>query len=267
VLPYLADRLGSGIASVLAREADIFRQDEEFLTGATTDAARRVVSRESEHRVIHVPELLSTPPALARRIVHGELIDASHGRFIGYDHVLAFLEFAAGSDSATDFPGVRVERKGDKAVLTHKGNRGAVQQPFSYPLYVPGTVELPEAGCAISAETLVIAAGDAWKETIVGRERDLAVVEAGSLPARLTVRSRHPGDCFQPLGLDGQKKLQDFFVDRKVARAERDRIPLVCDHRNHIIWVAGHALADEFRVTARTRAVVILRRTELGGAD
>jgi hypothetical protein len=31
------------------------------------------------------------------------------------------------------------------------------------------------------------------------------------LPGPLSVRNRRPGDRFTPVGLDGQKKLQDFF--------------------------------------------------------
>jgi len=61
------------------------------------------------------------------------------------------------------------------------------------------------------------------------------------------------------MGLGGRKKLQDMLVDRKVALAERDRTPIVTDVLGRIVWVPGHALAEEFRVTDGTSAVVILR--------
>jgi tRNA(Ile)-lysidine synthase len=86
------------------------------------------------------------------------------------------------------------------------------------------------------------------------------VIEACGLVAPLVVRNRRPGDSFRPLGLGGQKKLQDFFVDAKVLRSERDAIPVVVDSRGQIVWVAGHAVAEDFRVTDRTKAVVILKR-------
>jgi tRNA(Ile)-lysidine synthase len=53
--------------------------------------------------------------------------------------------------------------------------------------------------------------------------------------------------------------LQDVFVDRKVPRDERDRVPVVVDARGRLVWVAGVALADECRVTAPEAGVVILR--------
>jgi tRNA(Ile)-lysidine synthase len=81
------------------------------------------------------------------------------------------------------------------------------------------------------------------------------------------VRSRRPGDRLQPVGLGGRKKVQDVLVDRKVPRADRDRVPIVTDARGRIVWLAGHALDEAFRVTDRTNAVVILqlRRIQRGG--
>ena len=76
----------------------------------------------------------------------------------------------------------------------------------------------------------------------------------------LAVRNRRPGDRFHPVGLGGrQKKLQDFFVDRKVARGTRDTVPLVVDDTDRIVWVAGYGIDAEFRVTDPTQAVLILR--------
>jgi tRNA(Ile)-lysidine synthase len=60
----------------------------------------------------------------------------------------------------------------------------------------------------------------------------------------LQVRSRRPGDRLRPLGLDGTKKLQDLFVDRKVPRGERDAVPIVCGERG-IIWVVDLAVAAD----------------------
>ena len=93
-----------------------------------------------------------------------------------------------------------------------------------------------------------------------------AVAVQGVDAPRLTVRSRRPGDALRPLGGPGRRKLQDVFVDRKIAREERDRVPLVVDDRGRIIWVVGHTIADEFRVTAPAPRVLLLKvRRVVGG--
>lgn len=78
--------------------------------------------------------------------------------------------------------------------------------------------------------------------------RQLFQLPAGE-PPRFTARNRREGDRFRPLGLGGGKKLKDFFIDRKIEPHERDRVPLLL-HRGTIVWVAGLALADEFKVTS-----------------
>ncbi len=93
----------------------------------------------------------------------------------------------------------------------------------------------------------------------------VAVVRRDLCGGPLAVRNRRPGDRFHPVGLGGGKKLQDFFVDRKVARTGRDRVPIVVDHTGRIVWVAGHGIDEAFRVTDASQGVLILRLKLLGG--
>jgi tRNA(Ile)-lysidine synthase len=83
-------------------------------------------------------------------------------------------------------------------------------------------------------------------------------VDARRVGAQLIVRYRRPGDRLHPLGAPGRKKVQDVLVDRKVARDDRDSVPIVTTAEGEIIWVAGHVLADPFRVTPLTTSVVVL---------
>jgi len=65
---------------------------------------------------------------------------------------------------------------------------------------------------------------------------------------RFIVRNRRDGDRFQPLGFPSEKKLKDVLIDRKIDAGSRDRIPLIL--RNGIIvWIAGIAVSERFRVT------------------
>jgi tRNA(Ile)-lysidine synthase len=74
----------------------------------------------------------------------------------------------------------------------------------------------------------------------------------------LMVRSWRPGDSFQPAGMGGRrKKLQDYFADIKLPRAERHRVPLVCS-RDHIVWVADHRVQP----TPASKRLLILELTD-----
>jgi tRNA(Ile)-lysidine synthase len=74
---------------------------------------------------------------------------------------------------------------------------------------------------------------------------------------KLVVRSRQPGDRFQPLGMSQPKKLNEFMIDAKIPQAWRRRIPLVCSPQ-HIMWVVGRRIDDRVKVTDATRQILCL---------
>jgi tRNA(Ile)-lysidine synthase len=75
----------------------------------------------------------------------------------------------------------------------------------------------------------------------------------------LRVRTVRAGDRFQPLGMSGASvKLQDFFVNIKLPRRARATWPLLCVG-DEIAWVAGLRLAHPFRVTEKTKRVLLLQ--------
>jgi tRNA(Ile)-lysidine synthase len=74
----------------------------------------------------------------------------------------------------------------------------------------------------------------------------------------LLIRSWQVGDRFSPRGMKGKsKKLQDFFTDRKIARSEREKIPLLVAPEG-ILWVVGMRQDERFMVRgATTRCLVV----------
>jgi tRNA(Ile)-lysidine synthase len=76
-----------------------------------------------------------------------------------------------------------------------------------------------------------------------------AYFDAASLKKGIWVRTRQPGDRFQPLGMNVEKRLQNFFIDSKVPGDWRDRVPLLMSGQ-HIAWVVGHRIAEWAKVEA-----------------
>jgi tRNA(Ile)-lysidine synthase len=136
---------------------------------------------------------------------------------------------------------------------------------FGYVLSIPGEVLIRETGEVVSAELLPAVELDG--RAAVGNGV-VAFVRRDRAGGSLVVRNRRAGDRFRPVGLCGTKKIQDLFVDRKLPRAERDRVPLVTDESGQIVWVAGYGIDERFRVTDRSQAVLVLRLTRAfhGGA-
>jgi tRNA(Ile)-lysidine synthase len=184
---------------------------------------------------------------------------AAPGRFIGFQHVDDLLDLTRrGDGSAVALPGLVATRRGARIEL---GGAPAVPfaNSFSVPLSIPGEVEA--AGWNVSADC----PKSGTLQPLVARGHSV-VVAAEPLRYPLAVRSRRPGDRFKPIGMGGRgRKLQDFLVDRKIARADRDALPLVVDREDRIVWVVGQSVAEDFRVTAPEKAVILLKARRLGG--
>ena len=86
---------------------------------------------------------------------------------------------------------------------------------------------------------------------------DLANLDAEALGDLLEVRSWREGDRMRPLGMEGTKTLQDLFTDRGVPRSLRHRLPVVTA-AGKVVWVAGVAVSDDFRLGSEAREVAIL---------
>ncbi|MEO6795840.1 MAG: tRNA lysidine(34) synthetase TilS [Candidatus Dormibacter sp.] len=76
----------------------------------------------------------------------------------------------------------------------------------------------------------------------------------------LSIERRKPGARMRPLGMAGNKRLQDILVDARVPRHLRDFVPIVCD-REEIVWIPSLTVADGKRVTAKTRRQLHLEIT------
>ncbi len=62
----------------------------------------------------------------------------------------------------------------------------------------------------------------------------------------LKVRTWKEVDRFRPAGMKGTKKLQNFFVDEKIPRHERKRIPILVNEKDEIVCVGNLRFSDSF---------------------
>lgn len=75
---------------------------------------------------------------------------------------------------------------------------------------------------------------------------------------RIEYRFRMDGDTFAPLGMSGNKKLKNFFIDLKIPKNDRNKIPLIC-FDDEIAWVVGLRTSKKFVVTENTKRILIIK--------
>ncbi len=279
LLPLLESRFNPAVVDVLAGEASMARELWEWQDATAAELAGRLVrevpavGRESR-REIEVAALAAIPLVLRRAVLWRVMTELAAPRAIAFDHVDAAIRLMEEAvDAGVDVPGQRVQRKGGRLVLTGRAagtaGRARAKEPnlFRYSLSIPGEVELPEAGCRLSVEAIGASREGAASAVVgIAAGPTVAAVRGDLCGESLVVRNRRPGDRFRPAGLAGRKKLQDYFVDRKIAREARDTVPIVVDGTDRIVWIAGYEIDEAFRVTDPAQAVLILKLKALGGS-
>ena len=258
LLPLLADEYNPRVADSLVRLARTAALNLDFLEGQADRAWADVFDvqegMQSGALRLRRSVLASLHPALQRLVLRrGYVLLRGDSRRLQENHLAAMSEMAAAQSSGRSFQlpaNIRCSSTHEYLVLTT--GEGTDPCPFP-PLPSELRIAFPdEAG----GEKRV--AGPGWSVTTHLVDRvDLAMVSSGDertallnravLGSDAILRTRLPGDRFQPLGMAGEKKIQDFFVDARVPREWRDRVPLlVCGGR--IAWVVGYRIAEWAKV-------------------
>lgn len=271
LLPLLSRSYNPRIVAILGQHADRSRDEWRWLEVSARELMSLAVRGEGPEWTVAVDVLRRAHPAVARTTVRDLLERASGGRPITWTHVARALACCEPQFlGLADFPGHRWERRGACAVLRsgpqtrgRTANVGETVNFFRYPLSIPGEARIAEVGATVTA-VLASSATEPMRSSV--REDSVVVARDRWSGGTWSVRGRLPGDRIVLAGSAGRKKVQDLFVDRKVPRLARDRVPLVVNEQDQVVWVVGHAVSGDFRVTDPSQAVIILTLRLWGGS-
>jgi tRNA(Ile)-lysidine synthase len=249
-----------GIKHRLVHLAEILGEDDSYLEGLAQEIAKGIVMADEEVS-IPIPSLLSLPLALQARVLQHAFTGLSSGGILEYPHiegVMTLIQGAGGSKRVTLPGGYWAMRSYDTLRMgrereTLEGMAGESE------LLIPGRTRLDGLGVELEA---TIARGSHDPQTDPPATPDTAFLDFHRLVLPLRVRTFRFGDSFIPLGMKGRKKLKNFFIDLKIPRAERLKIPLVISG-NDICWVAGLRIDERFKILPDTGKTLKLRLMRL----
>ena len=254
LLPLLAQDYNPKIVNSLVRLSRTAALELDFLEEQTSQAWTTVLAGEEgpTARVIRLQRgrLASLHPALQRLLLRrAYVVIRGNARRLQESHLVAMAKLTANEASGLTLQlpgGIFLYSTHEHLVLS--GGREEGDCPFPSLGDEFGLV-LPDSE---GQET--IAEGPGWEiraRILEGKLLDdasfgdqlTAFLNRDRLGAEARLRTRHPGDRFQPQGMTGEKKLQDFFTDAHVPRRWRDAVPLLVSEQR-IAWVVGYRIAE-----------------------
>lgn len=249
LLPWLEREFNPQIKSALVRLAEIASAQGELIEDLAESARTEIGCEDSLDAIllIRLPEALQYE-LLRREIrrVKGDLMDVT------FEQVRSIIDAIrqGGDFTITLPPGDVFATRRENTFWVWRKEDIPEAASFDLELQVPGITQVEAAGIAIEASIVD-------KPVARALPPNEAMIDADAVKGRLRVRSARPGDRIMPLGMTGHKKLQDVFVDKKIARRERANAAVVCDDEK-ILWVVGVVASEPGKVTDATRKAICL---------
>lgn len=253
LLPLLR-RYNPRVDIALRRLAEAAAEDATFLRQVANQLWPQVAHETPSGVALSRPQLAALHPALRKA-----LLREAARRVMGSTANLTATHLAA-MEAALAGPGERSVALPGRLAFAAAGASATLSR-----LPLPTPPALPEQPLNIPGQTRVadwLVTAQVLPREAFRRSDDPyeAYMDLNAVGRNLTVRSRRPGDRLRPLGLKGEKRLQDLLVDAKVPRSQRDAVALVCAPWG-IAWVVGHRLDERAKVSSTTQRVLHLRFT------
>lgn len=270
------ESLAPGATRMLARQADILRDDDRVLDAvAARCLTRTILSHESTALILDRAALLRQPAALQRRMLKKALQALSPASGTPRsDQLVSLLASLSTTRSggvwkvgavtiACEQHQVRMTIASGSPLRDRTGpaarSNGHVLHSFSVELTID---TLPStASWRLSGESIRLREVTGKQGLILLKKKSpvLALFDAEELSLPLRIRAWRQGDWFCPAGMNGRrKKLQDYFTDAKLSRSMRERIPLLLS-RDGIAWIVGQRVDARFAATTSTTRFIVAR--------
>ncbi len=259
LIPYLSREFNPNIMDTLNRNLKILRDEDIFLDEYVKNIYQDMAIGDNEESVrFDAARLSGLPVPVKRRILRlaVETISGEGAVDLSLKHVedsLNLLDNERGGE--VHLPAGIIVKRDKESFRVYLKTEETHPQPYSYNVAIPGDTLIPEAGIMFSATILD---KEGYKRTASFDEKYEACFSIGDMPMSLIIRNRRSGDLFYPKGMNGRKKIKEYFIDMKITREERDMVPIL-DSPEGIMWIVGFRTDERFKVSPSTEKILHVR--------
>ena len=92
----------------------------------------------------------------------------------------------------------------------------------------------------------------------IPHSKNIACLDLEKLNFPLKLRNWREGDKFIPLGMSAFKKLSDFFIDEKLSIFDKQKVQIITDANDQIVWIIKQRIDDRFKITSETKHIYLI---------
>jgi tRNA(Ile)-lysidine synthase len=268
LIPMLERDYAPGLRRRLVEIAGEMRSVDDFMNAAASIEFDAMRSSDA----LDVARFPVLAPALQMSVLRLYLAERmSSLRRITRAHLesLRQLVLTGGPSDSMDLPGGwRAEREYNFLLITNTVSLS--DEDFSVPLSLDGITIVEEAGYRFEAS--MVDRGDLTpnpfprgkgNQNYGASDLRVALFDAAAIAdTGLLVRNFIRGDRIRPLGMRGERKVKDVFIDRKIPRVERRRFPIVT-LGGEVAWLPGLARGSAALIGNATETILRVEAREI----
>ena len=288
ILPYAEQNIARGCVTHMNQTAELLAETEEYLKLQTVEAVNRCirsikapgsalppdVSSRAQEVHIAVEPFLTLHPVIRKRLLYEEVKRLSPGqKDITYQHIAELLTlFTQEGNRTICLPfGIRGRRQYEQVILaiqtsqTTKETDSGMQTAVVTPLWkqwdpdmVPGQMKTVECTLGTLRYSVCEVPNGFEKNQEVPTNQYTKWFDYDKIKKCPTIRTRQTGDYLTIADGRGgmiRKSLKSYFVDQKIPREERDRLPILAEE-DHVLWVMGYRISEYYKVTENTKRIL-----------
>lgn len=251
-LNLLKKDFGAQIVHSICRSGKILEEIEDFLNFSTKNALKKIILNRSRDKIILDIDLFLDYFVAVKKNIIISIIEMLFPQYkVTYSEINSIYELILNGKS------------GGKAEFGYKGEAVKYRNEISFNkkkifikkinVSISSWILIPEIKMRFKAEPYKTID----RIQIVNKNSYLEFIDSEKIELPLTIRSWSDGDKFIPLGMTGEKKVQDFFIDEHIPVYKRKSIPILCDAKR-IIWIIGKRINDSVKISDNTKKILKL---------
>lgn len=253
LFPYIEKEFNPNLIESLCRLSDNAKRDLEFLDEYTSLCYNDVVKYYTNEKItINLKKMEKYNKNIIFRVIR-KAIENILGNIQGFEEVhikdVYDLILNKKTGKSIDLPNKIIAKIDyNNLVIGLKSNNSEEVEIYE---------ELDLGLNFINGDIIHIGIRDSEDYKDIKKGKYIAIFDYDKVKGNLVLRNRKPGDKFKPYGMNGTKKIKDFFIDNKISREDRDKVLLIADEEN-IIWIVGYRTSEDLKVTKNTKKLLVI---------
>lgn len=253
IIPYIIKHFNPNIIKTLERTSILAEIDSSFLEKHSNTRYNSIVEKKSKFKVILNYELFKKEDlSIQQRIIRRAIFEVN-GNLQGISEAQVSLIVDLFLSGVT---GKQIDISNNIIAKTSYNNliiMKAIKEIDDYNYKLGKETYISEIDY-----TLYLSEFENIEFEKLPKKKNTRYFDADQIKGDLRIRNRRNGDRFNPFGMKGSKKIKDYFIDEKIPRVKRNKIPFIVDEEE-ILWVLGYRTSELFRVTKDTKRILEIR--------